>query len=323
MGVVGYTLGGGLGPMGRAHGFAADHVRSATLVTADGAVRTVDPASDPELFWALRGGKGSFGIVTELEFGLVPVTTLYGGGIFFPGAAAAAVLHAWREWTATLPEATTSSVAVLRMPPDPALPDPLRGQTVVHLRVAHLGSADEGAALLAPMRAAAPALIDTVADMPYAAVDAIHMDPTAPLPSYDRGTTLAELPAEAVDALLAAAGPDIEVPLVMVELRHLGGALSRPAGVPNAVAGRGAAYSAWALGLMVPPMADVVPTVADAVVEALAPWSTGGSLLNFAGGVGAQDVGGLWSADDRRRLQAVKRRVDPGGLFRHGHVVAV
>jgi FAD/FMN-containing dehydrogenase len=321
VGVVGYTLGGGLGPMGRAHGFAADHVRRATLVTADGAIRSVDPGSDPELFWAIRGGKGSFGIVTELEFGLVPVTTLYGGGIFFPGAAAAAVLHAWRTWTATVPETTTSSVAVLRMPPDPALPEPLRGQTVVHLRVAHIGTADEGSRLLAPMRAAAPALIDTVAEMPYAAVDAIHMDPTTPMPSYDRGATLRELPAEAVDALLGAAGPGVEVPLIMVELRHLGGALSRPAEVPNAVTGRDAAFSAWVLGPMAGPVAEVVPVVAGSVIEALSPWAARGSLLNFAGGMGAHDVGGLWSVDDRQRLVDLKHRLDPEGMFVHGHVV--
>lgn len=321
VGVVGYTLGGGLGLMARRYGFAADHVRRATLVTADGVARTVDAASDPEVFWALRGGKGSFGIVTELEFDLMPVRSLYGGAIFFPGAAAADVLHAWRAWTGTLGEETTSSIAILRMPPDPALPEPLRGQTVVHLRVAHLGGVADGEALLAPMRAVAPALMDTVAELPYTAVDSIHMDPTEPLPSYDRGMTLRELPAEAVDALLEVAGPDVEIPLIMAELRLLGGALSRPAEVPNAVTGRDAAYALFALGPMVPPIADVVPVVAGAVLDRLAPWSAGGSLLNFAGGAGSQDVGALWSDADRERLRAVKRRLDPAGMFRHGHVV--
>ncbi len=180
------------------------------------------------------------------------------------------MLHAFREWTTTLPEAATTSVAVLRLPPDPGLPEPLRGQTVVHLRFAHTGPADEGAALLAPMRAAAPALIDTVADMPYAAVDAIHMDPTDPMPTFYAGATLRELPAEAVDAVLEVAGPDVPVPLIMVELRLLGGALSRPAEVPNAVAGREAGYSAWVLGPMAGPVAEVVPGIAAGVIERLA-----------------------------------------------------
>jgi FAD/FMN-containing dehydrogenase len=321
VGVVGYTLGGGLGLLARKYGFAADHVRRIELVSADGVLRSIDAQSDPELFWALRGGKGSFGIVTALEFDLMPVAGLHGGAIFFPGTAAADLLHAYRTWAAQLPEETTSSIAVLRMPPDPALPEPLRGQTVVHLRVAHLGTAEQGAALLAPMRAVAPPLIDTVGDMPYAAVDSIHMDPTTPMPSYDRGMTLRELPAQAIDALLAVAGPDVEVPLIMVELRHLGGALARPAAVPNAVAGRDAAFSAWVLGPMAGPVADVVPAVAGSVISALSPWAARGSLLNFAGGTGPQDVGALWADGDRERLASLKHRLDPDGLFVHGHVV--
>ncbi|MGY1637489.1 FAD-binding oxidoreductase [Geodermatophilus sp. SYSU D00742] len=312
VGVVGYTLGGGLGPLGRRYGFAADAVRRVQLVTADGAVTTVDAASDPDLFWAVRGGRSAFGVVTALEFDLVPVTGLHGGGLFYAGPAASDVLHAWREWTAALPEETSTSVAVLRLPPDPALPGPLRGQTVVHLRFAHLGPADEGKALLAPMRAVAPALLDTVTDLPFTAVDAVHMDPTEPMPTHDRGTLLRELPAEAVDALLAVAGPQVDVPLAMVELRQLGGALGRPAAVPNAVAGRDAAYSCWALGPMAGPAAAVVPAVAASVVERLAPWSTGRSLLNFRGTPGP---GGVWDDADLARLRAVRDRVDPAGLF--------
>ncbi|RBY90700.1 FAD-binding oxidoreductase [Blastococcus sp. TF02A-26] len=321
VGAVGYTLGGGLGPLARRHGFAADHVRSAEIVTGDGEIRTVDAVSDPELFWALRGGKGSFGVVTALEFDLVPVARLYGGGVFFPGSATRDLLHAYREWAPTLPEETTTSIAVLRLPPDPALPEPLRGQTVVHLRVAHLGDAAEGAALVAPMRAVAPALLDALGEMPFGAVDAIHMDPTDPMPTYDRGTLLRELTAETVDALLSAAGPEVEVPLVLAELRHLGGAVGRAPAVPNAVVGRDAAFSFWVLGPMFPPVAAVVPAVVDAVVASLAPWSTGHSLLNFAGAVTGAQVAALWDETDRRRLLAVKRRVDPAGLFTHGHVV--
>ena len=183
VGVVGYTLGGGLGLLSRRYGFAADHVRRAELVTADGAIRTVDAETDPELFWALRGGKGNLGIVTELEFDLLPVASLYGGGIFFPGASAPRCCTpsgSGRRPCPRRPPRPWRCCACRRTP----APEPLRGQTVVHLRFAHAGPADEGAALLAPMRAAAPALIDTVADMPYAAVDAIHMDPTDPMPTF-------------------------------------------------------------------------------------------------------------------------------------------
>ncbi|QJY45971.1 FAD-binding oxidoreductase [Pseudonocardia broussonetiae] len=321
VGVVGYTLGGGLGPLARRYGFAADHVRSVQLVTATGEVRHVDAIGDPELFWALRGGKGNFGIVTEIEFGLVPVATLYGGGIFFPGAAAADVLHAYRTWVDTLPEETTTSVALLRLPPLPELPEPLRGQFVVHLRVAHLGTADEGAALLAPMRAVAAPLMDLVAEMPFAAVDSIHMDPTEPMPVWDRGATLRELPAEAVDALLAVAGPDVQVPLIMVEVRHLGGAVGRPARVPSAVAGRDAAFSLLAVGPMAGPLAETMPSITQAVVDRMAPWAGRGALLNFLGQAGPERVAALWDDADRARLLAVRRALDPDRVFSPGQAL--
>lgn len=330
VGVVGYTLGGGVGPMARRYGFAADHVRRVRLVTADGAIQEVDATSDPELFWAVRGGKGSFGIVTEMEFDLVPVSTLYAGGIFFPAAASADVLHTYRQWVATLPEETTTSVALLRLPPDPALPEPLRGQFVVHVRFAHLhsgpaaparGFAAEGAGLLAPMRAVATPLLDLVGEMPYAAVDSIHMDPTEPMPVWERGAGLRELPAAAVDALLAAAGPEVDVPLIMVELRQLGGALARPAAVPNAVAGRDAAFSVLALGPMAGPLAPVMPAITQSVVDRLQPWASRGGLLNFLGPAAPARVGRLWDDPDRARLLRAKRRVDPDGVFSTGQVV--
>jgi hypothetical protein len=243
VGAVGYTLGGGLGLLSRRYGFAADHVRSLTMVTADGSLRRVDQARHPQLFWAVRGGKVGFGIVTEMEIDLVPVARFYGGGLFFAGAQAAAVLNAWRTWCVQLPEEVTTSVALLRLPPDPELPPPLSGQFVVHVRYAHLGDATAAERLLAPMRNAAPVILDTMGELPYAAADAVHMDPTTPMPCYDRGLALGELSTETIDTLLSAAGAESGSAMAMVELRLLGGALGRPAS-RNAVAGRHAAFSA-------------------------------------------------------------------------------
>ena len=314
VGVVGYTLGGGLGPMARRFGFAADHVRRFTLVTADGAIRDVTPESDPDLFWAVRGGKASFGIVTDLEFALMPVARFYGGCVFFPGEAAATVLHTWREWTATLTDATSTSVALLRLPPDPALPEPLRGRFVVQVRVVHLGSADEGAAVVAPMRAAATPLMDLIAELPYAAVDAVHMDPTTPMPIHDRGVTLGALPAQAVDALLAVAGPDVPAPLALVEIRLLGGAIGRRPAIPNAVAGRDAAFSVFAIGAPFGPPPEAARAATEAVVATMAPWTCGG-LLNFIGAATPERVGQLWDDAARARLLRIRDEVDPAGLF--------
>src|SRR3954464_418272 len=134
VGVVGYTLGGGLSPtLGRSHGYAADHVRSLDVVTADGALRHVDARSEPALFWALRGVKGNFGVVTALEFDLFPVPRLYGGAIYFPGDRMADVLRAWTAWHPGTPETMISSFAVLRLPRRPALPEPLSGAFLVTL----------------------------------------------------------------------------------------------------------------------------------------------------------------------------------------------
>jgi len=276
VGVVGYTLGGGIGPMARRYGFAADLVRALTVVTADGQIRTVTADQHPDLFWALRGGKIGFGVVTEIEIELVPVSRFFGGGIFFPGTSAAAVLHAWRLWAPSLPNEVTTSVALLRLPPDPQLTPPLQGQFVVHLRYAHLGDADEAARLLAPMRDTAPILIDTVAELPYAAVDAVHMDPTSPMPSYDRGIALRDFPAEAVDRLVASNGTDSGSALTLTEVRLLGGALSAAPLVPNAVAGRQAAFSVYVLGVPTDPVAPQIPGQVRTVIEALDTWRDGG-----------------------------------------------
>jgi FAD/FMN-containing dehydrogenase len=322
VGAVGYTVGGGVPVLGRTFGFAADHVRRMTVVTADGASRDVAADREAVLFWGLRGGKGNLGVVTEMTIDLMPVARLYGGAIFYPGEHAAAVLHAYREWIATLGEATNTSIALLRLPPLPDVPEPLRGRFVVSLRVAHVGEPVDGIRLVAPMRSAAPVLIDAIGDMPYAAVDSIHRDPEHPLPFCLCSTALRDFGADAVDRLLAVAGPQAQTPVLMVEVRHLGGAFARPAAVPNAVGGRDAGFSLLALGVLAPPVVDVVPAALESVVAALKPFSTGGTLLNLHGKPGdAADRSRPWPADIYRRLCELKAAYDPQNLFRFGHAI--
>jgi hypothetical protein len=321
VGVVGYSLGGGMGSLGRKHGFAADHITALEIVTADGRLRRASADSEPELFWAVRGGKGNLGIVTALEIELVSVESLYGGGIFFAGADAASVLHAFREWAPTLPEEVSTSVAILRMPPMEELPPPLRGQTVVHLRYAYSGTDfEEGERLLAPMKATGTILLGFVGPILTTEMDSIHMDPVDPLPAWEKGMLLAELSADTVDTLLAAAGPEVEIPLIMVEIRLMGGALARQPEVPNAVAGREGAYSVLVLGPGIPELARVVPAVGKGVLGALMPWAAPGVLTNFLGDVtGPDEVLNAWPADAQRRLKDLKRAIDPAGIFSFGH----
>ncbi|HEX6236389.1 MAG TPA: FAD-binding oxidoreductase [Acidimicrobiales bacterium] len=322
VGVVGYTLGGGMGSLAREHGFAADHVHRVELVTADGRVRRVDEHSDPDLFWAVRGGKGNFGIVTSLEFGLVPVSEIYGGSVFFAGGSASAVLHAFRTWAPTLPEQATTSVALMRMPPLEELPEMLRGQFVVALRFAFTGDPDEGQSLLAPMLAAGEVLIAGVGPMPYSQADMIHQDPTEPMPVWERGRLLRELPEEAVETLLAVAGPDVDIPLALVEMRLMGGAMARQPRVPNAVSGRDAAFTLFMVGPLFPGLEEAVPAVGSAVLDAMTPWLTGTGQLNFLGdALTPEAVAVAWAPEAHRRLLGVKARVDPDNVFCHGHAL--
>lgn len=315
VGVVGYTLGGGMGPMARTFGFAADHVIRFDVVTPDGSVHAVDRAREPELFWGLCGGRPEAGVVTEITFALMPVPRFYGGAIFFAGTGARTVLRAWRDWSRTLPDAMSTSIALLRLPDIPQIPDPIRGRLSVHLRCVYVGAPEDGAALLAPMRACAPALLDDVVDRPYAEIAAVHMDPVDPLPCWDRGTLLADLPDEALDALVATAGPGLEIPLILAELRLMGGAVAvgAPGTEPdNAIDGRDAAYSAYVVGPLPPELAKVTPQVGSAVIEALGPWATGSTLLNLQGsGCPASARDSAWSGESRARLAALSDRFDP------------
>ena len=283
VGVVGYTLGGGMGHLARRHGFAADHVRSVELVTAEGETRTVTAESDPELFWAVRGGQSRFGIATALEFDLIPVPQFFGGALIYTGPAVADVLHAWSTWAPTMPEDVTTSVALLRLPPVDDVPPPLRGVVSLAVRFGFAGPADRGEALLAPMRRVATPVLDSVGPMSFAAVDGIHMDPPEPMPAVTRGGLLHSMPADLVDTLLGVAGPGVDVPLAVVEVRLMGGALGRPAQVPNAVTGREGAFSLSAIAPAPPPLMTAAHEVTSRVIEVARPWSTGTSLANFAG----------------------------------------
>lgn len=317
VGVAGYTLGGGVGPLGRRYGYAADLVRRVDLVTADGRLRQVTAESEPELFWAVRGGKGNFGVVVGLEFDLVPVARLYGGGLFFPAEATADVLHAYRRWAPTVPDEMSSSVLLIDFPPIPQVPELFRGRYVTHVRLAYTGTAEEGERLVRPLREAAAPMLDTLGELPFTEVGAIYNDPTEPLPAYDSSLSLHSLEEAAVDTILAQAGPGSGSPLI-VELRQLGGAYSRPPAVPSAVGGRDTAYTLFATCLMRPGEEDAVREVHDRLQEAMRPWATGALMYNFCGPRDAdpERVRLAFTPADYARLAKAKAAYDPDNMFR-------
>jgi FAD/FMN-containing dehydrogenase len=320
VGAVGFTLGGGLGVLSRSLGLAADHVLAIDVVTADGHLRTVDPHHQPDLFWALRGGKGNFGVVTAFTTALHPLPNLFGGGMFFDGAHAADVLHGWRRWTDGHTERTSSSVALLRLPDDPQLPDPIRGRFVIHVRMAHVGEASEGARLAREISAVAPVVLDTLGPLPPTALDRVHMDPPHPMPIHERGCLLDALPADALDTVVRQAAGAADSPVVLVEIRHLGGVLARPPVAPSAVPGRSAPYLLFALAPDVPAAGPGAIAAVESLFDAIAPWRSATTLPNFLGRTyDPIQVAAAWPADDRARLIDVKRAWDPANLFRLGH----
>ncbi|MFI7399314.1 FAD-binding oxidoreductase [Streptomyces sp. NPDC049541] len=312
VGAVSYTLSGGLGILAREFGYAADHVRSLDLVTADGRLRRVTRESEPDLYWALLGGGHNFGIVTELEIGLVPVRTLYGGSLAFDGRQVdpAALLRAYEQWTRTVPEGLTSSFAAVPYPDVPALPPQLRGRYVVSVRVAYTGADSEQ--LVAPLRELGPVLADSLREMPYAESRTIHSDPDFPHAYYGDSAVLCELDVERAGEVLAATGPDAGGPMCVLQINHLGGALARPA--PNSVPYR---EGRFLVRLLTVGDRDAARAVLDPACALLAP-VTLGRALNFAFGAGDR-TDGLYDAGTLKRLAGLKSTYDPANLFRRNY----
>ncbi|MGW5379341.1 FAD-binding oxidoreductase [Nocardia sp. NPDC003999] len=310
VGVVGYLLGGGVGLLARRFGYAAEHVRSIELVTADGRVRTLTP--DDELFGAVLGSGGNFGVVTALEVGLVPVITVYGGQLVFDTPLVERALDAWRRWTATVPENLTSTVTMLAFPDIPQVPAPLRGRYVASARIAYNGPAEEGERLVAPLRAVGERLKDDLREMPYPESHTIHSDPDHPHAYAATNALLGEFTEETAAALLAAAGPDSGAGAV-VDVRHLGGALARPSDTGIAVDHREAAY---VVRIITGPEGAATRA---AIRAALTPWTLGHSL-NFLYGAGAEadeaQTRAGYRPDTYARLAALKAEHDPRNLFR-------
>lgn len=319
VGVVGYSLGGGLGWLARRYGLACNSIVAAELVTADGELVRADPETEPDLFWALRGGGGSFGAITALELELYPVESIYAGALFFPLERASEVLHRWAEWAPGTPEELTSVGRMLNLPPMPELPDFLRGKAFALVEAAFLGGEEEATELLRPLRELAPDM-DTFARIPAPALQDLHMDPPEPVPGLSDHLMLAEAPPEAIDALVAAAGPGTDSPLLSVELRHLGGALARPAENGGPLASLDGQYLFFGVGIpMSPEIAEAIERSAGHVREVLSRWAAGRAYLNFA--ERPTDTETAFPPDVYRRLQEVRAHYDPDDLFCANHPV--
>ena len=316
-GIAGFTLGGGIGWLLRRYGLTCDSLVSRRRGHRR---RPAPPASEhehPDLFWALRGGGGNFGVVTSLEYRLHPVGPLvYAGPVFYAGASAVEVLRGWRDLTATMPDELTTLANILIAPPVPFLPESAHGQPIVAIIGVYAGSVEDGAKAAQPLRTLAEPLADLMGPMPYTAMQSL-LDPlwTAGAQNYFTGAVLDRLTDESIDTLLAqhAAG---QAPARELHLHHCGGAMARIPTAATAFAHRDAAYVLNIIARS-PDRAGFAEHAgwARATHQAMDPWSTGGGYVNFTSEPGQDKVRASYPPDTYSRLVAAKDRYDPTNLF--------
>lgn len=316
---AGFCLGGGLSFYGRQHGLAASSVVAVEVVTADGELVRADAEHHPDLFWAVRGGGGSFGVVVALEVRLLPVADVFAGMLLWDRERAPAVVRAWADWTREVPESVTTSLRVMSFPPLPELPPFLSGRQVVVVDGALLEDDERAAELLAPLRALEPEL-DTMARIAAPDLLAVHMDPPQPTPNVGHHCVLGSFDDAAADALLAEVGPGVQTPLLFAELRHLGGALGRPDPAGGAAASLPGEYALLGIAVAATPeMAAAGTDACTRLVDALGPWRVRGQMMTFAERAGDASPG--YAEGDWSRLRALREAYDPDGRFVANHPV--
>jgi FAD binding domain len=322
VGVAGYTLGGGLSWLGRRYGFACNRVAAIELVDAGGELRTVDAENDPDLFWAMRGGGGGYAVVTALHLDLLPIGEIYAGALVFPAEVGAEAVRTYRDWATAVPDEVTTVIRFITPPPIPDVPEPIRGMPLLTIDGACIGDRAEGEATIAPLREIGETIMDTFAWMPTAGLSRIHMDPENPVPGIGEGQTVRELPDAAIDAFVSIAGPESGSPLLLSELRHLGGALGRPDENGGALSHLDTGFAMYGVGLpMTPELGEAIPPHLKKIEETMRPWRGDGGYYNFI--EGPCDVDAILPPDVCERLGEVKRRWDPEGRIVANHSVSL
>jgi FAD/FMN-containing dehydrogenase len=324
VGAVGFLLGGGFGPLARTFGAGSDYLLSLRVVTGTGELMTASADENPDLFWALRGGKGGLGVVVEATVRLVELAELTGGALFFDVADAAAVFDGWVAWGATAGPEITTSFNVTRFPDLDMVPPPLRGRHLASLKVGVAADPATAESLVAPLRALAPIVLDGVGVLPPAETARISNDPTDPGPAWSRGFLLRAADADLGRALLDVVGAGTHAPFIAVELRQFGGAIAHDVAGGSPVGGRENAYAAMVIGVPDPGLFEtVLPGAYAGLREALGPWIAPTTTINWL--TETEDPAqfrSAWSPADFARLAEVRRAYDPDGVFPYGPELA-
>ncbi|MCB0894270.1 MAG: FAD-binding oxidoreductase [Nocardioides sp.] len=317
VGIAGYSLGGGIGWYARKLGLAANSLTAVELVVADGSLVRADADTNAELFWAVRGGGGNFGVVTALEFKMFDIQTAYAGMLMWQLTDIEPVLREWAAWAPGAPDEITTSFRAMRLPDMPDLPDFLRGQELVVIDGAVLGSDERGEELIAGLRALRP-FMDTFARVPAKSLVRLHMDPEGGAPFASDSAMLSSFPDAAVDAFIAEAGPDATSSLLMAELRQLGGALGRPHEGGGVLDRLDAQFLTFGGGMaMTPEMGAQAHADAVRLSQALAPFDNGRQYSNFA--ENPIDARSIFAEDRWTQLTGIRSAVDPHGVFAANH----
>lgn len=319
VGAVSYTLGGGIGLLARRYGFAADHVTHLEVVTLDGRVRQVTPREESDLFWALRGGGGNFGVVTGMEIDLMPVAEVYGGSLMFDLAQAPDVLTTWTLWTGSVSEEMTSAISVIPFPDRPVIPAHLRGRQVAQLQFCFAGTAQEGHRLVEPLLGAGRPLQNTLRSLPYAESGAVFDEPDRPAPYRGQSVLVSDLDPDALTVLARRAGETEGGAIIGV--RHLGGALARAPKIPNAVGHRTASHSVGVLSMVEAGDSSGVTRVHDELLAPFRPLALGRSLNFTFGPLDPGQVRSAFTPGEADRLGRIKAHHDPRGTLHTNHPI--
>lgn len=315
VGIVGYSLGGGIGWLSRKYGLQSNAITAIELVSAEGDLIRADAVHEADLFWALRGGNGNFGIVTALEFRVFPVAELYAGTMVFPAERSGEVLRTWTARLASFPDELTTWVSILHVPPLPEIPEPLRGRSLVLVMAVHLGSEDEGRTLLAPLHDLGPEMA-MFGVQPPAGIADLAMDPADPMPTRSATAQLDGLSSEAIDQVVGISAVPGS-PVLMTQIRHVGGALSRPApggGARDRLPGE---ICVFAVSVVPHPDAEAPARAGLADLMAAVQGGRAGAYPSFV--EEPADAAAFWEAETWQRLRTVKALYDPSDVFRGNH----
>jgi FAD/FMN-containing dehydrogenase len=315
VGVGGLTLGGGIGWLVRKHGLTIDHLLAAEVVTADGRLLRASEGENPDLFWALRGGGGNFGVATAFEFQLHPAGTVLGGMVAYPGTELKAVLRAWASYMAGAPDELTTTAWIMQAPPAPFIPPEWHGRLIVALAVCYAGDLTAGERALAPLRTLAPPVADVIGPMPYPGIFALTEDVTTPGREYDVRAGYLDGIDDGLLGAIEAAGRTMTSPMSMVHIRALGGAMARVSAEATAFAHRDKPFMVMLANLWWDCDARPHREWLHGLWRAVHP-HTAGAYAGFLADEGAERVRDAFPAANHRRLVEVKRRYDPTNVFR-------